>query len=343
MSMRFFPIRRPALGLHVGARALTVAEVGRDWLQGGYGCRVHRVQRWQVPQGLLRVSPVEKNILDVPGLAVYVRGLLGRRQGRCVALSLPDQCARIALFDFESLPQKPAQVDSLLRWRFQKDLSMAVGDARMPYRVFRPKPVPGQPAAKTVRVLAAAVREEVASQYEQMCEEAGAIPVAIGLSSLALLDACRASISPSSGNALFLHLTDTGFTFAAFQRWCPVFFRLKALYADPPPSAGTLGERLVQEVSATLHFYAERYLGSAHRLGTNAGPLYLVKGHEGLDPVLQESGRSLPELLLEGALAEPLNLKVVTLAWEALRVHCGKPEQSLPGSGLAAVAMLLAA
>lgn len=341
--MRLFPIRRPALGLHIGARALTVAEVGRDWRQGGYGCRLHRVQRWQVPAGLLRMSPTEKNVLDVPGLAVYVRGLLGRRQGRCVALSLPDHCARIALFDFETLPQKPAQVDTLLRWRFQKDLSLPVGDARMPYRVFHPKPVPGQPPVKSVRVFAAAVREEIVSQYEQMCEAAGAIPVSIGLSSLALLDAFRAAMSSSGGNALFLHFTDTGFTFAAFQQGCPVFFRLKALYAEPPPSPGALGERLVQEVSATLHFYGERYLGSPDRLGAAAGPLYVVKGHEGLDPVLEESGRDLAQFLLGGADAEPLDLNVVPLDWQALRVHCNRLAQPLPGSGMSAVATLLAA
>jgi len=271
--------------------------------------------------------------------------LVGRRKGRCIALGLPDHCARVALFDFETLPRKPAQVDALLRWRFQKDLSVAVGDARMPYQVFHAKPVPGQPPKRIVRVLAAAVREAIMSQYEQMCGEAGVIPVAIGLSSLALLDSCRAAMTAASDNALFLHLTDDGFAFAAFQQGCPVYFRVKALQGDSASSSGCFGEQLAQEVSATLHFYAERYLGTLNRLGFAAGPLYLVNGCERLDPLpfLEEHGQDLDACLLGGAITDPPSLKIITLGWDVLRLARSRSGERLPASGMPAVAALLAA
>jgi len=353
--MVFFPIRRPCIGLHVGPRALTLAEIGRDWRRGGRGWRLRRVQRCEVPPGLVRLSFAEKNILDVPALAGHVRGLLGNRKGHCVALSLPDECARIALFDFENLPQKPAQVDSLLRWRFQKDLSVAVGNARMPYRVFHPRPAAGQPPTKVVKVLAAAVREEIVSQYEQMCEDAGVIPAAIGLSSLALLDSCRAAMRTSSDNALFLHLTDSGFAFVAFQQGCPTFFRIKALHPDSLPTAGGpdpaanqdapgfSAEQLVQEVIATLYFYADRYVRTVNGSGLSASPLYLVKGQERLDPAVEDPGKDLGARLLSGSVPDSLNLNLITLDWNALSVARSRPEDPLPGSGLPALAALLAA
>jgi hypothetical protein len=308
-----------------------------------------------VPPGLVRLSFAEKNILDVPALADHVRGLVGNGNGHCVALSLPDECARMALFDFETLPQNPAQVDALLRWRFQKDLSVVVGDARMPYRVFHPKPAAGQSANGTVRVLAAAVREEIVFQYEQMCEVAGVIPAAIGLSSLALLDSCRAAMTASSDHALFLHLTDSGFVFVAFQQGCPTFFRIKALHQDPPPTAGGLdptanqdapgfsAEELVQEVLATLCFYADRYVRAVDGAGLAASPLYLVKGQERLDPAVEDRGKDLGVHLLSGSVSDSLKLNLVTLDWNVLCVSRSRPEDPLPGSGLPALAALLAA
>jgi len=300
---------------------------------------------------VLQLSATEPNIANNTLLSEQLREMLKGHAGTCIALSLPDQCARLALFDFEALPKKPVEVEALLRFRFQKDLAVPIGDARLAYRVFRTK----TENSRMVRVLVAAVRQEIVAQYEQLCEQAGGIPVAIGLSSLLLFDACTAAMSTSARDALFLHVAEDGLAFLAFQDGVPVFLRTKGLPVIPlraPETTavgGTVDESpLVQELLATLHYYADRYLGSPSGNGPRPCPLYLVKAYgeyragrntpDSQDPL----GESVSDLL-NAALADQLQLNLMALDWNVLRVCDGSAAGPLARSGLPAIAAMLAA
>jgi hypothetical protein len=71
--------------------------------------------------------------------------------------------------------------------------------------------------------------------------------------------------------------------------------------------------------------------------------LYLVKGRERLDPAVEDPGKDLGARLSSGSVPDSLNLNLITLDWSALCVSRSRPEDPLPGSGLPALAALLAA
>ena len=345
--MALFPVRRPTVGLHIGPRALTLVEVGREWRHAGRGWRLRQCLKRDLPGGVLQVSPTEPNIANLTILTDQLRTMLDGVRSNCVALSLPDQCARVALFDFETLPNKPAEIEALLRFRFQKDLAVPLGDARIAYRVFRTK-IEG---ASVVRVLVAAVRQEIVGQYEQWCEQAGGIPVAIGLSSFLLFDACTAAMTTSARDALFLHVTEHGLTFLAFQQGVPVFLRVKSLPVPPADVPGTDDPQtapVIQELVATLHYYADRHLGRSGETESRQCPLYLVKAYGEY-----QMGRRVPDLkdplseaaceVLSKTLSDQLQVRLMTLDWNVLRVSSGSTNGPLSRSGLPAIAAMLAA
>ncbi len=337
-----FPIRRPTVGLYVGSHALTVVEIGRDWRRGGKGRVLRQCRQIDLAPGLIRPSSIEANIVDLPAMTQHLKVALGNPDGRAVALSLPDHCARMALFDFETLPKKAEEVEALLRWRFQKDLNLTIGQARMQFRVFRPKGGAVKTGNSGVKVLVAAVREDIVAQYEMWCEAAGAIPMAIGLSSLAVVDMCRTMMTADRTEALFLHASETGFTFIAFRHGCPVFIRIKAMADDqagtePTSETPVVDETvavsedpLTQEILATLHYYADRDAGVASESEHAVHPIYVVTDQDWQAPAL---------------LGDFLPLKVVRIDWQAVRASCAVKVESQPQpvTGLSALAAILAA
>lgn len=355
--MGLFPIRRPMVGLHVGAQALTLVEVGREWWRAGRGWRLRRCIRRELPAGLLKLSATEPNIVNPTLFTEILRGMFDGMEGTCMALSLPDQCARLALFDFEALPHKSTEVEALLRFRFQKDLAVPLGDTRMAYRVFRRKTEHSQ----VVRVLVGAVRQDIIGQYERLCEQTGSIPMTIGLSSLLLFDACTAVMTTSVRDALFLHVSEHGLAFLAFQQGVPVFLRIKSLPVIPlrapeeERAAGGAREGdiiespVVQELLATMHYYADRYLGRPDEHGPRSCPLYLVKAYgayqqtarESVDP--QDPLGEATSRLISTSLGDRLQVNLMPLDWNVLRVSNGSPGGSLARSGLSAIAAMLVA
>jgi hypothetical protein len=339
MPMALFPIRRPTLGLHIGARAFTLAEVGRSWRQAGRGRQVRRCVRQALPDGVLRLSAAKPNVLQLPAAAGHLRDLAGTAAGRCVAVSLPDQCGRLALFEFESLPRNPAEVEALLRFRFQKDLAVSLGEVRLAYRVFTPPGGSGAP----IRVLVGAVRQEILAQYEELCEQAGLIPVVAGLSGLQVFDAYAAAMSTSAPDLLFVHVTEDGLTFLAVRQGCPVFLRVKswepaaAQVEEQQAAGGTVDAR--QELVATVHYYAERYVAQPDGGKSRNCPLYVVKGYGARGDPLDDAARR----LVAAALCDTLQVEIRMLDWHALRLTIRSGSTALPGSGLPALAALLAA
>jgi hypothetical protein len=361
MLSTLFPIQRPRLGLAIDAGTLSLLESQRGWRRGWRDTDVRLCRTRSLPAGLVNLSATELNVKDVTALAREVRALWGdsRATSRVasVALSLPDLCARVALFEFEVWPSKPAERDALLRWRFQKDRGMAATGARLAFRVFPPRP--GAPAGgtdKTHRVLAAAIQGSIIEQYEQVCEEAGLIPVSLGVASLRLFDLCRPvmaaaqgrvqSDAPASGQApgpltgtdpsefFFLHVAQAGFSFFALRHDCPVFYRIKPLRNGHT--------NLADEVRATVQFYDESR--PAARNGSPALPraLFIVgagesrpedqhlgeesapdKQRDGTEPgttvaAQPGSGAALWRNRLDPDMASALHINTVQVGWENL-------------------------
>ena len=176
--MRFFPFRKPSLGLSIDDDRLGLVEVHRGWR----GLSLRHCAERTLPAGLVRLSASESNVTDVSALAKECSALLDDQRTVArpapISLSLAALCARAALFEFDTLPHKPSEVDALIRWRFQKDLNLSLTDTRFTYQVFRPHlpPLPQRERTGgegTVHVLAVSIRTNVIEPYEQACESAG--------------------------------------------------------------------------------------------------------------------------------------------------------------------------
>jgi len=115
----------------------------------------------ELPPGVLEPSPVKDNMLDPAAFAHAVSRLVpaGKRGGRRgAALILPDNALRLAVLDFENLPQKDEERQALIRFRLKKTLPFDVDEAALSWHI--------QPGNKVVAAVAPAdiiVRYETAS------------------------------------------------------------------------------------------------------------------------------------------------------------------------------------
>ena len=302
--MRLFPFTRPSLGLSIGAEMLGLVEVRRGWRTPSLRRRVERT----LPAGLLRLSASESNVADVSALAKEISALLNS-QGAVtrpvpISLSLPDRCARVALLEFDTLPQKSGELDRLIRWRFQKDLNMPVTELRLAYQVFQP-PSTHASAEGPIRILAVAVRANVIEPYERACELAGLIPMCVGLTSLQLFDLCRPAIEAALKTAeecFYLYVGEGSFAFLAIREGVPVFLRIKPLQNGSMTGNVLAHASVTDELLATVYFYMEREAVSG-KAPALSRPLFWVNG-DGTAPVLPDS----------------LGVTVVPIGWSDLRI-----------------------
>src|SRR4051812_28773039 len=98
--MHVFPIRKPSIGLSVTAQAVTSIELASSsW--PGRRPRIRTFKRQDLATGLLHLSTDASNISEVTAFAEGLTTLIGPRRCAPVALSLPNQCAHVALLDFD--------------------------------------------------------------------------------------------------------------------------------------------------------------------------------------------------------------------------------------------------
>lgn len=287
----FFPVHRPRVGLSFGLRQATLVRVPPFrprllWRRTPFAAG-RRDRTASLREGLLRLSDSRPNVAAPREMADLLKGLRGGTTGMLpIALSLPDPCARVALLEFETLPAKRPDLDTLLRWRLQQEYHLSPGPLRLLHRVFR-RPDGIGPAGKPFLVLVAAVREDIVAQYIEVCVEAGLYPVRVGLASLQVFDlhhqrlqrALR-SRAPSDGARrewFYVYRADWGFALFAFTGPVPQLVRLKAwLTAAEEPTAGApllpVDEETLfaEEVLATLQAYLDTSLHEPE-----AGPRHL--------------------------------------------------------------------
>ena len=92
------------------------------------------LQFMPLPPGCLSPSPVKENILDPVAFAETVGKLVppgGGRGRRGAALILPDNSVRIAVLDFDNLPDKEEERRPLIRFRLRKSVPFDVDDAAL--------------------------------------------------------------------------------------------------------------------------------------------------------------------------------------------------------------------
>lgn len=152
----------PQIAVEISASRLTIA---RGDLQSG---QIPQVASKPLAAGLVVPSLVHPNVSDMAALADSLRALLEQVGGldREVILLVPDLTARVALLDFERIPAKPSELDTLVRFRLRKTLPFDAERAAIACQVLTHAP--------EHRVLVTVAERERLEEYEQCLEAAGA-------------------------------------------------------------------------------------------------------------------------------------------------------------------------
>lgn len=147
------------------------------------------VQHVTLPQGVITPSPVKGNVQEPAILAEAVRKLIppaAARGRRNATLILPDNCVRIAVLDFDTLPPKEEERRPLIKFRLRKSVPFDIDEAALSYFSQAEK-----------KVLAVVSPQEIVAQYEAPFRAAGLQPGLVTVSSLAMLD-----LIPSTGSVV---------------------------------------------------------------------------------------------------------------------------------------------
>jgi type IV pilus assembly protein PilM len=172
---------RPKLACEISADRVLAGRVS----EGG-GPALEACASSQLAPGTVVPDLIETNLRQPDAVFEAVRDTLGSVGGRSrdVIAVLPDAAVRVVLLDFETLPPKRDEAESVVRFRLKKSLPFDVDKAKVSYHV--------QPSNGGVRVIAAVALASVIEDYEAAFRQAGYEPGVVIPSMLAALGAARA-------------------------------------------------------------------------------------------------------------------------------------------------------
>lgn len=151
----------------------------------------------ELPAGVLAPSPNKANVTDRAILHRTIAELshsVGSAGGR-LGLLIPDVAARVALLQFESLPDDYQEAETLVLWRMREYLPYAPEEARLSYQVLSKQP-------DSLEILGVAVRGSVMTEYETVMAEINGGPALVLPATVALLPL----LPEEGGGQLLLHL-----------------------------------------------------------------------------------------------------------------------------------------
>ncbi|MGA3033774.1 MAG: hypothetical protein ABSD70_10855 [Terracidiphilus sp.] len=220
------------------------------------------------------VTPaIEGTNLRSPGdVSKAIRSALDELAPRkhAVTLVLPDALVRVFVLDFDSLPAKPAEAVSVVRFRLRKMVPFEVEHAGVSYQVL-------SQTETECKLLAAIVPGPVLAEYEAAVRAAGYEPGAVLSSTLAALEAVDEMEAVMAAN-----LSTLAITTAIVNGQDLLLYRTLDLPQDPR-------QRLyeIQRSIAVASAYYEDKLGSRPRRLHYAGVVPGAEFAQGIgDPEL---------------------------------------------------------
>jgi len=148
---------------------------------------VEAVSARTLPAGSLAPGLATPNVANSGALREAISDSLAAvgSRSRDVIVVVPDAAVRIVLLDFEELPERRKDADSVVRFRLKKSLSFEVDDAALSYDVRR--------SNGAIKVVAAVAPSGVREEYEALFRDAGFNPGVVLPSMLASLGAVEAT------------------------------------------------------------------------------------------------------------------------------------------------------
>lgn len=238
----------------------------------------------QLPPGAVTPGLGAPNVLNGEALRTAIKGALGAVSGNLhdVIVIVPDAAIRVLLLDFEALPDKPQEIEGVIRFRLKKSLPFDVEQAAVSYELKR--------GTDGVRVVAAVSPRSIIEEYESAFRDSGYAPGVVLPSSLAALGTVE-----GERPTLLLKVDPTNIMIAAAERQ---ELRLVRTLENPhglDVSAGELAEGVLPSIVFFEDTFAahveEIYVGGVARMD-EVGPLL----HEHTGARVQELA---PDISLE--------------------------------------------
>ena len=231
-------LRRPPLACEIAADRVLA---GRS---GDAGRMVEVCSARELPPGSIEPDLMESNLRDGSAVRQAIASALGSIGGRSrdVIAILPDTAVRVVLLDFEALPDKPVEAETLVRFRLKKSLPFNLDDARISYHA--------QTAGSGVRVVAAVVLNSVLQEYESAFRDAGYSPGVVMPAMLAALGAADAE-RPT----LVVKVDARTISIAILDQEQLLLFRTLENVRGP----AITGEQLAEEVYPSVVFFQDTY------------------------------------------------------------------------------------
>lgn len=266
--------RRPTRCVKIGPRDIAWAEMHRDW-RGQ--CR-YRSQVACLGEGVVRLSPLEPNVLQPNDLQARMRELAGPAKSvsiarhammpalpNAVTLIVPDLAVRLAVLHLQNLPVKEEEREALIRWRLGQDQLVSLAGAKVWFQVL---PAFDRLNGSHHTILAVVAQDTVLEQYESACEAVGLLPQHVEVSSLTLFNLwVRASggLNRLLADFLWVNVSDGGFTAFVFHKGNLAFVRTKlqgfvAGHHDYAADGGSAwAGRMVEECVASIYACQQRH------------------------------------------------------------------------------------
>ncbi len=176
-----------------------------------------------------------------------IGGIAGR--SRDVIAVLPDAAVRVALLDFDTLPSKTDEAESVVRFRLKKSLPFDVDKAKISYHV--------QPSLGGLRLVAAVALTAVIEDYESAFRDAGFSAGFVLPSMLAALGAAEADrptlVIKVDARTTSVAILDTGQL---------LLFRT----LENTRGITITGEQLAEEVYPSVVFFQDTYHTNIERI-----------------------------------------------------------------------------
>lgn len=190
------------------------------------------------------------NVAARDALISAIRGSLAAIELRSgdVTLIIPDASTRILLLDFDTLPDKREDADSVVRFRLKKSLPFDVDSSAVSFD--------RHTATDGVRVVAAVTPKTVLEEYESVVRDAGYNPGAVLPSMIAALGAVDGT------RPTMIIKAETGATtFAIVDQGQLLLYR-----SLENGGTAVTGDSLVDDVNTSLVYFEDRYGISVERL-----------------------------------------------------------------------------
>lgn len=220
----------------------------------------------------------ENNVRQRDRVVTALRRVLEQVGGRSreVVAILPDAAVRVVLLDFDTLPEKANEADSVVRFRLKKSLPFDVDKAAVSYHA--------QVSGTGVRVIAAVALNNVVQDYEAVFTEAGFTPGVVLPSMLAALGGAA-----GDKGTLVIKVDAHTTSIAILDKQQLLLFRT----LENARGVTISGEQLAEDVYPSVVFFQDTY-------STNIEEVYVagISDIAGAAPALQsQTGAEVKELV----------------------------------------------